>query len=460
MSYFSHHITLPKRSVGVLFLLLCMLFACTPSPHEAPSAQTVETNLQTDSLLQFKIYLEQARISRFKMEPQEEARSLEEAERMARFLNDSSIYSDLWQEKALYYLPHNPEKAKEFFQKALAYMSSGTLTATVHNELYLSRIFLEQEQTDSAFHYINDAIRKNLSLKEAPVLHLQKGYIFAHLLQADSAVHYIQSSLPHVSLKQRTEGYRHLFEMYRKKQDEKQENHYMRKYIRSHDSLSTERKEMVIEKIQDMHEYKLQRERANKAEMKAAHHKLVFYRIVVTLGIVILVLLLLLHRIRTHKQKLAGELKQTQWMRMEESLKRKEAEVALAQEQERLKQQEIDRLNKSVEYYRQLNAITLPSLLRKRNSQGALHLTEEEWEIVQQNTDTCFDGFTTRLKERYPQLTEEELRFCCLVKMNLPLSLLSEIYHIAKGSISRRKMRLKEKMHIENGSFDEFIEGF
>ena len=92
---------------------------------------------------------------------------------------------------------------------------------------------------------------------------------------------------------------------------------------------------------------------------------------------------------------------------------------------ERLKQQEIDRLHKSVEYYRQLNAITLPSLLRKRNSQGALHLTEDEWDIIQQNTDTCFDGFTTRLKEHCPQLTEEELRFCCLVKMDLPLSLLS-----------------------------------
>lgn len=231
-------------------------------------------------------------------------------------------------------------------------------------------------------------------------------------------------------------------------------------FIPRNDSLSAERKEMVIEKIQDMHEYKLQRERANKAEMQAAHHKLVFYRIAVTLGVVILILLLLLHRIRVHKQKLTEELKATQWMRMEETLKRKEAEVALAHEQEKLKQQEIDRLNKSVAYYRQLNAITLPSLLRKRNSQGALHLTEEEWDIIQQNTDTCFDGFTRRLKECYPQLTEEELRFCCLVKMDLPMSLLSEIYHIAKGSISRRKMRLKEKMHIENSSFDEFITAF
>lgn len=448
------------RSWEAWFILLCTFFACTPSQHETPSPQTAETSPYTDSLLQFKIYLEQIRISRFKADTLEEARTLEEAERIARFLNDSASYADLWQEKALFYLPEKPETAKTYFQKALTYMSSGTTASTVQNELYLSRIYLQQEQTDSAFHYIDEAIRQNLSHKEVPFLHLQKGYIFASLLQADSATHYILPALSSVSLKQRTESYRRLFEMYKEKRDEKQENNYMHKYIRSHDSLSTERKEMVIEKIQDMQEYKLQRERANKAEMQTAHHKLIFYRIVVALGLVILILLLLLHRIRTHKQKLSEKLKESQWMHMEESLKRKEAEVALAHEQERLKQQEIDQLHKSVEYYRQLNAITLPSLLRKRNSQGALHLTEDEWEIIQQNTDTCFDGFTTRLKEHYPQLTEDELRFCCLVKMNLPLSLLSEIYHIAKGSISRRKMRLKEKMHIENGSFDEFIEAF
>lgn len=456
MSIFSHYINLLIRSWEAWILPLCMLFACT----ETPSPQTTETNPYTDSLLQFKIYLEQIRISRFKADTLEEVHALEEAEKMARFLNDSATYADLWQEKALSYLSRNPETAKEYFQKALAYMPSGTTASTVQNELYLSRIYLQQKQADSAFHYIDDALRKNLSHKEAHLLYLQKGYIFASLLQADSATHYILPALSGVSLKQRTESYRRLFEMYREKQDEKQEKDYMRKYIRSHDSLSTERKEMVIEKIQDMQEYKLQRERANKAEMQTAHNKLIFYRIVVTLGLVILILLLWLHRIRTHKQKLSEKLKESQWMHMEESLKRKEAEVALAHEQERLKQQEIDRLNRSVDYYRQLNAITLPSLLRKRNSQGALHLTEEEWDIIRQNTDTCFDGFTKRLKECYPQLTEEELRFCCLVKMDLPLSLLSEIYHIAKGSISRRKMRLKEKMHIENSSFDEFIAAF
>ena len=300
--------------IGILAMGV-YVFSCT-SPTEAPSPESTEINSHTDSLLQFRIYLEQARISRFKGENQEEAHFLDAAENIAQCLNDSSVYANLWQEKAMLYLPHQPEKAKEFFQKALAYMPSGTPVSIAQSELYLSRIYLEQGQTDSAFHYINNAICQNLPDKEAAALHLQKGYIFASLLQADSATHHILPFLPDASLKQRTEAYRRLFEMYGKKQNEKQENIYMRKYILSHDSLSAERKEMVIEKIQDMHEYKLQRERANKAEMQAAHHKLVFYRIAVTLGVVILILLLLLHRIRMHKQKLTEELKATQWMRM------------------------------------------------------------------------------------------------------------------------------------------------
>lgn len=121
---------------------------------------------------------------------------------------------------------------------------------------------------------------------------------------------------------------------------------------------------------------------------------------------------------------------------------------------------EIELLNQSVEYYKRLNALTVPILMKSRNSQGAMHLKKEEWDIIMQNTDACFNDFTLRLKNTYPQLTLEEVRFACLLKMELSLSLLSEVYHIAKGSISRKKMRLKEKMQIENTTLDDFIKQF
>ena len=96
----------------------------------------------------------------------------------------------------------------------------------------------------------------------------------------------------------------------------------------------------------------------------------------------------------------------------------------------------------------------------RQNALGSLHLAEEDWTTVVRNTDACFDRFTERLHRHCPQLTEDDLRFCCLVKMQLSLSLLAAIYHIAKGSISRRKMRLKEKLQITDETFDEFIARF
>lgn len=44
--------------------------------------------------------------------------------------------------------------------------------------------------------------------------------------------------------------------------------------------------------------------------------------------------------------------------------------------------------------------------------------------------------------------------------MELPLAIPAEIYHIAKGSISRKKMRLKEKIGITDISFDDFVASF
>ena len=85
--------------IGILAMGV-YVFSCT-SPTEAPSPESTEINTHTDSLLQFRIYLEQARISRFKGENQEEAHFLDAAESIAQCLNDSSVYANLWQEKAM-----------------------------------------------------------------------------------------------------------------------------------------------------------------------------------------------------------------------------------------------------------------------------------------------------------------------------------------------------------------------
>lgn len=165
-------------------------------------------------------------------------------------------------------------------------------------------------------------------------------------------------------------------------------------------------------------------------------------------------------RIKQAKKKVEVSLKEKDldMVQLQNSLR--ETEIKYLKEKHDREAIEIELLNQSVEYYKRLNALTVPILMKSRNSQGAMHLKKEEWGIIMQNTDACFNNFTLRLKNTYPQLTLEEVRFACLLKMELSLSLLSEVYHIAKGSISRKKMRLKEKMQIENTTLDDFIKQF
>lgn len=165
-------------------------------------------------------------------------------------------------------------------------------------------------------------------------------------------------------------------------------------------------------------------------------------------------------RIKQAKKKVEVSLKEKEldMVQLQNSLR--ETEIKYLKEKHDREAIEIELLNQSVEYYKRLNSLTVPILMKSRNSQGAMHLKKEEWDIIMQNTDACFNDFTLRLKNTYPQLTLEEVRFACLLKMELSLSLLSEVYHIAKGSISRKKMRLKEKMQIENTTLDDFIKQF
>ena len=153
-------------------------------------------------------------------------------------------------------------------------------------------------------------------------------------------------------------------------------------------------------------------------------------------------------------------LAQTERAKVEENLLRREAELRFLKEQENSERLEKARLEQRIDYFRRLNEITIPLLMQHRNKAGALHFSEHDWFTLRQNTDACFDQFTARLKAAFPQLTDDEINFCCLVKMELSLAVLSEIYHIAKGSISRKKMRLKEKIGIQELSFDEWIANF
>ena len=155
---------------------------------------------------------------------------------------------------------------------------------------------------------------------------------------------------------------------------------------------------------------------------------------------------------------------ETRKLRYENALLQKETELTTLREQEAQQQVKVADLRAAL--FRKLSVYgKLPSLAQKseKDPSARITLSEEEWGEIQQTVNEAFDGFTKRLAEAYPLMTEKDLRFCCLVKLNVNMKDLSDIYCVSKAAISKRKFRIKtEKMNVtdEQLSLDDFLRSF
>ena len=89
--------------------------------------------------------------------------------------------------------------------------------------------------------------------------------------------------------------------------------------------------------------------------------------------------------------------------------------------------------------------------------------TNEEWEDIRQTVDGSYDKFSVRLLEAFPGLSMKDVYFCCLVKINVSIKDLSDIYCISRTSISRKKQRMKrDKLGLteNNETLDDFLRRF
>lgn len=102
-------------------------------------------------------------------------------------------------------------------------------------------------------------------------------------------------------------------------------------------------------------------------------------------------ILLFYYRTKQNKNKLKIQLLRTEQERNQSDLKRIEAEIQYLKEKEEKETIALARLNQRLEYFKQLNEITIPILMQNRNKAGALHLQENDWTIIRNNTNACFD---------------------------------------------------------------------
>ena len=89
--------------------------------------------------------------------------------------------------------------------------------------------------------------------------------------------------------------------------------------------------------------------------------------------------------------------------------------------------------------------------------------TSSDYHKLSEALNKAYDGFTFRLKDLYPNISDLELWICCMVKAGLTAKEICNISAYSFSSLSMAKSRLYVKMLNNKGSakaFDAFISGF
>lgn len=86
---------------------------------------------------------------------------------------------------------------------------------------------------------------------------------------------------------------------------------------------------------------------------------------------------------------------------------------------------------------------------------------EENWNMFQANFDRIHENFFRNLKQQYPDLTSGDLRFCALLRLNLPTKEIAKLLNISIRGVDAARYRLRKKFGLaQEDSLTDFMINF
>ncbi len=160
------------------------------------------------------------------------------------------------------------------------------------------------------------------------------------------------------------------------------------------------------------------------------------------------------HHTLLEKQNSALELREHEIEKQEEELRMQEKEVeALKNDVNSLKLKVLQNTAISKKIIKCAQKVTVGT------DDGKSLLSEADWTSLLNEVNAVYKSFTTSLQQAVPELTFEDIRFCCLLLVGLETKELSVVLSINPSSIRQRKMRIRAKAGLTNAqtTLEEFL---
>lgn len=119
----------------------------------------------------------------------------------------------------------------------------------------------------------------------------------------------------------------------------------------------------------------------------------------------------------------------------------------------------MEHLSKENQYLHKREAFLCNQLIKQTELFNKLKTTKyidnKLWQEIKEKIDLLFDNYTKRLCHQIPSLTDGDIQICCLIKLRFSNGNIANMLAISPTSVSKRKLRLKERIVQEIGSLGE-----
>lgn len=428
---------------------------------------------------------------------------------LARICNNLGTlynYQDIYdmalpiQKRALYYLEQETELdsanisfvlrniARTFVQtqqkdSAIIYHNQALKYSTPYNIsailIDLGNIYFSNNEYTKAKSYIDQAQNSATIPKTLYPIYLSKGKLFSAIGQLDSAKYYLDKCSQSSNLYTQAGSLYHLAQISLK---EHQLNNYVKfteAYSLLRDSITKRSHFENIRIVQSMFNYQRIAKEKDLFEKKAAQRMIFIYQVIILFSIITAIFIFIFKREQKKRNRIA-DLKEEQYKRSQQYIKDNEKQILQLTTKLQSKQEEISEAERKLYNARKLalemenrqinishGTIRLlekdfhsSSIYIRIHREERISLSSSEWEELHLLLDATYPNFTNRLIKIYPQITNEEIHICYLVKMRLPIGKIAIIMNITSSGVSHCRKRLYHKFTGESPNiekFDKFI---
>lgn len=356
-----------------------------------------------------------------------------------------------------YYFLNRLDSALYYAQAAYDAAIADSLPSQLpHVYTDLGSIYAKMGENGKALEYIDKAIglRSRKDTLAILGLYADKVDLFGKLGQYDSAYHYFRKAVASPNLATQADAYNHMSGAYYKMGRCNEAYSLLLRFTELADSVRKQRHTAEVIALQELYKHEQLSVENLYWRTQAAERQSNVY-LMATLSLLSLWIASTIYFFYWRNRRRQVEQQHQLASQQEELHHQRQVTTENLQRMAEMEQKEA-RLKET--FFRRLNQRIVQEIEKGSN----ILLSDDDWEDIVQNADIIFDNFTRRLQQHYPALNKEDLRYCCMVKMQLSQLEMSQIMHLEKDSVKKRLKRIRmEKMKADSGvTLEELLRRF